>query len=112
MLASGVLRPISARTGAGTRVSKRPRNVATGKFSSEGFHSIAGKRLSPVVGYPLRIQAFARQQMVELIGRIETPGRAPDRNLITVRGKLAGDHCNDGSGPDIHGVMIVFCCFR
>ena len=50
--------------------------------------------------------------MVELIGRIQTPGRAPDRNLISVRRELAGEyHCNDGSGPDIHGVMIVFCRF-
>jgi hypothetical protein len=71
-----------------------------------------GWRLSPVVAYPLRIQAFARQQMVELIGRIKTPGRAPDRNFTSVRRKLAGEYYgNDGSGPDIHGVMIVFCRF-
>ena|SRR6266851_3809879 len=40
------------------------------------------------------------------------PGRAPDRNFISVRRKLAGEyHGNDGSGPDIHGVVIVFCRF-
>ena len=45
---------------------------------------------------PLQIQAFARRQMGELIGRMQTPGRAPDRNFITVRRKLTCLGASDG----------------
>jgi hypothetical protein len=59
-------------------------------------------RLSSVIGYLLRIQAFACQQKVELIGGISTPGRSPDRNCEAIRRKLAGQyHCIDGAGTDV-----------
>jgi hypothetical protein len=99
-------------------IASLDRRAITGCWSgdrrvfSSGISFDRGWRLSSIVGYPFRIQAFARQQMVEPIGRIQAPGRAPDRNFITVRRELAGEyHCYDGSGPDIHGVMIVFCRF-
>ena len=61
---------------------------------------------------PLRTRIFARQQEVELVGRISRPGRTQDRHRKTIRRILAGQyHGIDAGGTDIGDVVIVFYRF-
>ena len=67
------------------------------------------RRNAAVIGHSLRFRTFIRQQKVELIGRVSTPGRGPDGNRKASCCELAGqDYRIDGVGPDVGAVVIVF----